>query len=372
MNTSSKGKKYLIIAILLVLITTGFFTLSLKAQWVVNNITIDTNKETVQEDIFKAFNEHGDVFSPIELPKDDPDRLDILVVGMRGSGEGFGDFLTDTILLLSIDQTTGQAAMVSIPRDLYITIPYNGKVKINEVYGMGLDKGDEKLAFSLIKTIASQVTGVHIDGLVRIDFEGFKKLVNIVGGVDVYLDKPFVEVAQWQGIGGFRLPAGNNHLNGDQALFYVRSRFSTSDFDRARRQQQLLLALKEKITGLGILSNPVKVYNILDVIGNHVKTDAGIDIPDAIALAQNIDYTRIHQLVLSTQNHLYSSTAPNGAYILLPKGNSYTQLHKAIQHIFVTPLPTTPASSSHERLNNSNNTLQNSSNASRTSEVSDE
>jgi len=192
-----------------------------------------------------------------------------------------------------------------------------------------------------------------------------------VGGVDIYLDKPFVEITQWQGVGGFRLPAGWNHLNGDQALFYARSRFSTSDFDRARRQQDLIIALRKKVVSLGILSNPVKIYNILDAIGTHVKTDVTLDIPGALALANKIDYRSIHRLVLTPQNYLYHATAPNGAYILLPKKENFSDIEQAVVNIFTE----NPLSSSvgddvfYERSLNSGESLQNSTTTHKTSQA---
>ncbi|MBI3335418.1 MAG: LCP family protein [Candidatus Portnoybacteria bacterium] len=327
-------RKYLILAILLGLIAAGGFALSLKARWVINNINIAQGAH--QYELFKALAKKGSSFSPLKLPAEEPERLDILVLGIRGVGEEFGGLLTDTILLLSIDTKSGDAAMISIPRDLWVTLPYNGSVKINELYALGFDKGGEKLALSLTKTVVSQITGVYIDGAVRVDFAGFEKLIDAVGGIDIYLKQPFIEITQWQGAGGFHLPAGWNHLSGAKALFYVRSRFSTSDFDRARRQQELLLALKDKMTTLGILSNPLTVYRILDVIGNHVKTDVDIDVSEGIKLAKTIDYASVKRLVLTTQNYLYHATAPNGAYILLPKGENFDAIQQAIQNIFTS------------------------------------
>lgn len=307
------------------------FALTLKAQFVVNKINTD------QFDSKKLFTVFGSKSESFNIPSDNSDVLDILLVGMRGVGEDFGGSLTDTIILFRIDKKTGQTAIISIPRDLYIALPYDGKVKINEVYTIGMDKGGESLALALERTILSQITGVHIDGVVRVDFTAFKKLIDEVGGVDIYLDKPFSEIAQWQGKGGFRLPAGLNHLSGDSALFFVRSRFSTSDFDRAKRQQELILALKNKMTGLGILVNPVKLYAILDIIGSHIKSDYSFNIPQLLSLANTVDYRNIKHIVLSTQNYLYQSKAPNGAYVLLPKTGDYSGIQYLIKHIFTSP-----------------------------------
>lgn len=307
------------------------FSLTLKAQLVVHKINTD---QLDSNELFKVFGSKSGSFI---TPSDNSDFLDILLVGIRGIGEEFGGTLTDTIILFRIHKTTGQAAIISIPRDLYITLPYNGSVKINEIYTIGIDKGGESLALALERTILSQITGIHIDGVVRVDFTAFKKLIDEVGGVDIYLDKPFMEIIQWQGKGGFKLPAGPNHLNGDTALLFVRSRFATSDFDRAKRQQEIILALKNKMTGLGILANPVKLYAILDIIGSHIKTDYPFDIPRLLSLANTLDYRNIKHVVLSTQNYLYQSKDSNGAYILLPKDGDYSDIQHFIKNIFTLP-----------------------------------
>lgn len=308
------------------------FTLTLKAKWMVNKINI--SKPQQQYELYEALSSEKKQFKPLRLPKEEPNRLDILILGMRGAGEEYGGLLTDTIILLSVDKEKGSAALISIPRDLYIALPYNGKVKINEIYSIGLDKGGESLALNLERTVFSQLTGVYIDGVVELDFQGFQKLIDAVGGVDIYLEKPFTEVIQWQGKGGFKLPAGWNHLNGEESLFYVRSRFATSDFDRANRQQEIILALKNKITSLGILSNPLKIYAILNIMGNHIKTDFPISIPQFVTLANRIDYHTIKRVGLSTQNYLSQTAAPNGAYILVPKGGDFSQIQHFITNLF--------------------------------------
>lgn len=343
LSTWLKNKKYAILGGLFAFLAIGLFALTLKATWVIHAINIGNVNN--QQELFNAFGKKGneEVFRPLELPQIEPERLDILILGIRGIGKEFGGLLTDTLLLLSLDKKTSKAAMISIPRDLYITLPYNGEVKINEVYALGFDKGGEKLALNLVKTVVSQINGVYVDAVVRVDFEGFKKLVDVMGGVDIYLPQPFIETEQWKGAGGFSLPRGWNHLDGEKALFFVRSRFATSDFDRARRQQEVVLALKQKIIDLGILSNPARIYRILDIIGNHVKTDFAFNVSEAITLANSIDYRNVKRLVLTTQNYLYHSTAPNGAYILLPKDQTFKEMQRAIKHIFtdnpLNPLP---------------------------------
>lgn len=271
------------------------------------------------------------------LPEDDESRENILLLGYRGPDDPNGGLLTDTIIILSIEKSTNQAALISVPRDLYIKIPgTNLQEKINYAYAYGeLEKGGQGLLYA--KVAIAQVTGLYIDNFVLVNFEAFKELVDALGGITVHLDKPFKEDAQFSKEIIIDLPAGENYLNGDEALYFVRSRYSTSDFDRARRQQQVILAVKDKALSLGVLTNPVKVFSLLEVFGNNVKTDLSLsDIKNLIKLYPQINFSTIKQKVFDTssQGFLYSSQAENGAYILLPVGGSYAKIQEACQNIF--------------------------------------
>lgn len=344
MNESSAHKKMRMRNILLGgffgLILLIVFIFTLKTNQTITKISAFATRENEYQ-LFDAFNNGSKPFERLPLPSPEDNRKNFLIIGMRGAGKEFGEFLTDTIILISIDTNTKKAAFISIPRDLFVSIPYNGKVKINELYSVGYAKGGERLAFNIIETVVSQITGVYIDGIVRIDFDGFEKLVNAVGGVDVYLEKPFSEMKQWEGMGGFSLPKGWNHLNGQQALFFVRSRFSTSDFDRAERQQIVMSALKEKLASAGVLSNPIKIYSLLDVIGDHVKTDIPLSIPEGISLINTVNSGEITHLVLSTQNFLTQEMTSAGIYILLPKNDTFYDIQQAVKNIFIET-PQTP------------------------------
>jgi len=109
-------------------------------------------------------------------------------------------------------------------------------------------------------------------------------MVDALGGVTIYLDKPFVEDKQWWcdengencrpfivNCRPFIVKAGKQTLDGETALLYIRSRFSSSDFDRIRRQQQVLLAIKDKVLSLGVLANPVKINELFNIIADHIK-----------------------------------------------------------------------------------------------------
>jgi len=334
---SKKNTIYLVLGGILGLLVLTFVILGFKVQWTIHQITAFATKQDEYQ-LFDAFGEKKTTFEHLPLPEPQANRQNFLIVGMRGFGMDDGPLLTDTMLLVSIekDPVSGlhRSALISVPRDLFVQVPYGQKTKINELYTIGYEKGGEKLAFNLVKTVVSEVTGVYIDGMIRIDFNGFQKIIDTIGGVDVYLQTPFQEVKQWEGAGGFFLPKGLNHLNGEQALYFSRSRFSTSDFDRARRQQIVLLAVKKKLATLGILSNPLKVYSILDILGSHIRTDVSMGVGEGLSLLSDFNDNDMRKLVLSTENFLNQGIGPHKAYILTPKDETYGDIHQAVGSIF--------------------------------------
>ena len=274
-------------------------------------------------------------------PPKDENRVNFLLLGMRGEGDANGGLLTDAMMIASFQKSTGKIALISIPRDLYLQMP--GEVtyeKINTVYAIGNQKYENGLDYAK-KTVA-YVSGLYIDHVIEINFDAFKDIIEILGGVNIYLDKPFIEDKQWgcdamgKNCQSFGLPAGEQMLNGETALVYVRSRFSSSDFDRVKRQQQVLIAIKDKILSLGILSDPLKISGIIDVLSKNVKTDISPwQIPDFIKLSKKAKTDNIIRRVFenSSEGMLYE-TKINGIYVLLPTNGDFSKIREACQNIF--------------------------------------
>ncbi len=275
-------------------------------------------------------------------PPKDENRMNFLLLGIRGEAEtGVGGWLTDAIMIVSLEKDTGKVALISVPRDLYLQMP--GEVtyeKINTVYAIGNKKYENGLDYAK-KTLA-YVTGLYIDQAVEINFDAFKDIIEILGGVTITLEKPFTEDKQWgcDAMGKncipFTLSAGEQTLNGDAALLYVRSRFSSSDFDRVRRQQQVLVAVKDKVLSLGILTDPLKVSGIIDILSKNIKTDVSPwQIPDLLKLAQRATTDKIIRKVFenSPEGMLYESKI-NGIYVLLPTASNFDKIREACQNIF--------------------------------------
>ena len=272
------------------------------------------------------------------MPKDDKNRWDILLLGIRGeddeNAEDGGALLTDTMMVLSYDQITKKISLVSIPRDLYVRIYGTKKDKINSAYEVGLLR---KNGLGFTRKLISRVTGIYIDNALVINFSSFKKIVDDLGGVDVTLEQPFSEKQQWGY--EFSLPAGPNHLDGQTALYYVRSRFSSSDFDRAQRQQKVIVAIKDKILGLNLISDPIKTLTIINTLRTNIETDLNIwDTGGLIDIAKQFDGAtgKINRYTITTENLVYESriqTEAGNLYILLPAEDNLQGIKELFQDI---------------------------------------
>jgi len=283
-----------------------------------------------------------------DLPEEDPDRINILLLGMRGlEDEGDGKLLSDAMILASIKKSTDEIALISLPRDLYVKIWCTLEDrKINFAYAQG--------GLDCAKKTVSLVTDLYVDYAVSIDFKGIEEGVDALGGITIELEKPFEESFQWSNEGleendnwfikeiegeekwVFHVATGTNELDGQTTLYYVRSRYSTNDFDRMRRQNQVLMAIKEKALSLGVLTNPIKIFNLLDVLGKNVKTDMGLDnMNSLISLAKDIDKDYIKKVFFDTSPEgLLYDTFINEEYVLLPVGDNFDKIQETCKNIF--------------------------------------
>jgi LCP family protein required for cell wall assembly len=323
-------------------------------------------------------------------------RVNILLLGMRGEGVEGGGLLADTIMVLSIHPKNGEAdqtkaSLVSIPRDLYVKVPGRDEQrKINSVYALGEERDRNGGGIEDMRTIVSDITGLDIPYGVTINFQGFKDLVNAIGGVTVHLDQPFEEGLQFRGLekrcdglkytvfsgnyeekrikrkngtyyanpkryplcfekmtaettaalecgGNFKLPAGDVLLDGEKALCYARARYASSDFDRARRQQEVIKLIKDKALSLGTLTDFSKVSAMLDSLGNNTSTNLEAwEMKQMLELYQRAgDAGNINQKVLenSPEGLLYAPTqVKETGYILLPIGDNYDQIRELFRN----------------------------------------
>jgi polyisoprenyl-teichoic acid--peptidoglycan teichoic acid transferase len=258
-----------------------------------------------------------------ELKGEGDGRINILLMGIGGLGHE-GPELTDTIMLASIDPRSHSVSMLSIPRDFWVasspTCPTGCKINAINVYGeqQKINGGGA----AALKSSVSKMLDVPVHYFVKVDFSGFKSAVDAVGGVDINVDKtlsdPFYPNEK-NGYSPLYISAGMHHMNGDLALRYARSRETTSDFDRAARQQKLLAALRQKALSLGTLTNPKKVSDLIDVLGSHVKTDLQLwEMSKLSKILTQIDQSKIQTKVLDPTTKVVQAGNIGGGYVLYP------------------------------------------------------
>jgi LCP family protein required for cell wall assembly len=223
-------------------------------------------------------------------------RLTVLLLGSDYRPAHPGN-RTDAIMLVSIDPTTGRAAGVSIPRDTTGFPLGNGKTyapKVNALYQqLQSTTGNGGLA---LRNLMSNAFGIEIDSYVFIGFEGVQSMVAAVGGVDVTLAKPYYDAHYWVNAHheGWGLPAGRSHLGPKDALIFARSRKGDNDFERARRQQILVLAALDKARSLGVAALP----RLLQIAAATVRTDLPLNrATDLFSLISRTDISKVQRTV---------------------------------------------------------------------------
>jgi LCP family protein required for cell wall assembly len=273
-------------------------------------------------------------------------RINILLLGYGGPGHE-GPYLTDSIMLLSIRPATQEAIMISLPRDLWVKIPAlprNGYLmgKLNSAYAIGTDHKNYANVRSdwqtptgggdLAAATVSQITGQPIDYWVGVDFKAFRDVVNVLGRVRVdvptALDDPSFPRGESNGTIHVRINAGWQWFDGEQALEYARSRETTSDFDRSRRQQLIMLAVRQRVFSLNAIP---RMLSLLGALQDNVRTNLRPgDMQQLADLAGKLKDQDIRRVAVDTSNLLRSGYSSSGQYILQPLDPTYGALHRYV------------------------------------------
>lgn len=259
-------------------------------------------------------------------------EIKILLLGIPGANHD-GTNLTDTMILATIktpltDEDAVQVSLFSIPRDLAVDIPGIGIKKINSAYAYG-EAGDRKEGPQLAVKTVENVLGTAVPYYAVVDFQGFKQAIDHVGGVSINVESTFTDALFPDEQGGYLAPliftAGGQTMSGERALQYVRSRHGNnnqgSDFARARRQQQVLKALKDKVLSLKVLSNLTLLGNLLDDFADHFRTNlAPTEIRRLYNLTKDIHEGNIlAQTLDGSTGFICDYVAPeDGQYLLIP------------------------------------------------------
>lgn len=277
------------------------------------------------------------------LEGENSDRINVLLLGIGGAGHD-GPELTDTIIFASYKPSTNQVGFVSIPRDLTVNIPGYGYRKINSVNAFA-EMEEAGSGPEAAKELIGNIMGEKVNYVVKVDFGGFEDIIDNLGGVDIYVENSFEDSTypiddELGSVTTVSFTEGWTHMDGATALTYSRSRHGTngegSDFARAERQQKLLMAVKEKSLSLNVLLNPAKLNRLLSTITSNVTTDLSLwEMMKLARYVPQIDMNNVAMNVLdsSPESPLYS-TMVNGAYVLLPKKDDWSDLHALADAMF--------------------------------------
>jgi LCP family protein required for cell wall assembly len=180
------------------------------------------------------------------------DQVSVLILGSDTRNDG--SFRTDVIMLAVFNRISGKVSLVSFPRDLYLLLPGYENQRINTAQEFG--------GFDLTQKTFEYNFGIHPDHYIMTNFSGFKQIIDTLGGVDIDAARTFTDHCDIPGVAErvCSVEAGKNHLDAEMALWYVRSRYSTSDFDRLRRTQEVVQGILKKLLSLDVIARSPQIF----------------------------------------------------------------------------------------------------------------
>jgi LCP family protein required for cell wall assembly len=269
-------------------------------------------------------------------------RVNILIMGYGGAGHD-GAYLTDSLVVMSLIPSTHHTTLISVPRDLWVQYPPNSGnyTKINAIYTLASNAKPNSVAGGdAIAQKVSLVTGLQINYWLSINFAGFRKFIDAIGGVDVNVpdaftaqypanDDPAVN-PNWITV---HFKKGLQHMNGATAIVYARARYvlnnpaEGSDFARSQRQQ---LIMKAALAKLKDWHNWGSLYGALDALKQTMYSD--LSLADLAQFALKMDLNNAHRLGLTNDNVLVDATSSDGQSILLPRNNNWQAIIDYVNH----------------------------------------
>ena len=251
-----------------------------------------------------------------ELPDD---QINILLLGQDDFEEQ--TFRTDVIILLSISPKHKTATLISFPRDLYVAIPGFWSNRINTSWSLG--------GWELLKQVFETNFGIKPDYFMMVHFNGFQDVVESLGGIDVEIKETLTDTCPWDPSGWCTFEPGEMHMDGITALWYSRSRITTSDFDRNRRTQDVIVAMVKKATSLDMIA---KIPELYSHYREYINTDMPLSaVLKLMPLANSLsDLSKLrHYAVDSTM--AYNWITWEGSWVLMPDNNAIsTMLNEAL------------------------------------------
>ncbi len=286
-----------------------------------------------------------------ELIKDENNLTSALAVGIdtRDSNPGLKN--TDSIIIMTLNHETDEVTMLSLPRDLWVENPGSPGhyTKINAVYNL-CESYEEGSGMGCLVETAETITGLNIQYYGMIDIAGFVEVIDTIGGIEVDVDNAFTDYmfpTPQNTYETISFEAGPQHMDGETAMKFARSRHAQSvegsDFARARRQQKVIIAAKQKLLSTETLLDPSKILQLMEDLSDSIKvSDIGTeDIRAGLKQLEKIDKGSIYSMVLDPMagNWTLIHEDPSSAYILVPKAgvNNWTQIHEFVSSYVESP-----------------------------------
>jgi len=261
-----------------------------------------------------------------------------------GGGQHDGPNLSDTIVIGSIKPSTKQVSLMSLPRDLFVEIPGFGYSKLNSAFALGEENGYPGGGSALARKTIEPIVGLDLPYYVVADFDGFKKIVNDLGGLDIEVHRDF-----YDNLNRINYEKGMHHFDGEQALYFVRARYANgpegNDFARAGRTQQALLALRDKALKLNMVSDIGKVTGLIKSLGDHVRTNLTPgEMRRVYSLTNGLNLSQIQTKVIDDAKTglLYSGRQTMGGvsvFVLMPNDSSFSEIQSFVSKRFEAEPP---------------------------------
>lgn len=314
-------------------------------------ITIVTNLVSADNDSFFSgvknsylIRQIANIINPAEkyLAGEKEDRINFLLLGMGGPGHN-GPLLTDTMVVASFEPSSKKAALFSIPRDMIVPLQENDYRKANAIYSIG-EQEREGSGGPLSKDVIGRTLGIPIHYYAALDFKGFVEVIDAMDGIKIEVEKSFTdnqfptEDYQYQEV-SFR--AGRQTMDGLTTLRFARSRHGNngegSDFARIKRQQKIILAIKDKLTSFNTLINPKRITSLYKLFSKYTRTDLEPwEAVKLVHLAKNLHTQKIiaQSIDDSPGGYLQAGITLDGAFILQPISGNFRNIQLLVQNIF--------------------------------------
>jgi LCP family protein required for cell wall assembly len=278
-------------------------------------------------------------------PWDGKKRLNILLIGADEQGGGIN---TDTLITVSIDPVTKQVAMFSLPRDTVdVPVPPGPArqvwgssygQKINSFFAQNRRRSDlwpgndRTRGYNALKSVLGELYDLEIRYFVEVNFDGFKRVIDSVGGVTINVQVPVVD-DQFPGSTGraqrLYIPSGLQHMDGEQALRYARSRHTSTDFDRGARQQRVLLSLREQADPQTLIP---RLPELVTALKTAVRTDIPVDqLDELLGLASAVDTANIRSFVFAPPLYSQDTCQDSRGCVVLP---NVARIKQAVKNAF--------------------------------------